>query len=151
MAIQGLRQLNRKLKAIPASARAKARDAVVLGAGEVAAMQKSLAPVDDGDLRDSIHVTLPGQTTPPYSQPGGQRTAGPEQAIITAGNTKVRYAHIVEFGSAPHEQGGMFKGTQHPGTAAQPFFWPAYRALRKRVRGRITRSINKAIRDAAKS
>lgn len=151
MAIQGLRPLNRKLKAIPVAAKAKAKEAVVLGANEVAALQKSLAPVEDGDLRDSIHVTLPGQTTPPYSQPGGQRTAGPEQAIVTAGNTKVRYAHLVEFGTAPHTNAGRFAGTQHPGTAAQPFFWPGYRALRRRVRSRITRNINKAIKDSAKS
>lgn len=148
--MQGLAQLNRKLRAIPRSAKNAARKAVVQGAEEIAALQRSLAPVDDGDLRDSIHVTMPGQTTPPYSQPGGSRTAGPEEAIVTAGNTKVRYAHLQEFGVAPHTNGGQFAGTQNPGFAAQPFFWPGYRALRKRVRGRVTRQINKAIKEAAR-
>lgn len=149
--MKGLAKLNRKLRAIPKAAKDEARKAVVLGANEIAGLQRRLAPVDDGELRDSIVVTPPGATTPPYSQPGGSQTAGPEQAIITAGNSGVRYPHLVEFGTAPHMQGGMFKGAQHPGTAAQPFFWPGYRAMRKRARSRITRTINKAIRSAATS
>lgn len=147
--MKGLDKLNRKLKAIPKAARDEARRSVVLGANEIAALQRNLSPIDDGNLKDSIRVTNPGETTPPYSQPGGSRTAGPEQAIVTAGNTKVRYAHLVEFGTAPHVNGGQFAGTEHPGTAPQPFFWPGYRALRTRVKGRITRSINKAIKQAA--
>lgn len=149
MAIQGLAQLTRKMRAIPQKAKDAARIAVVQGAEEIAALQRNLAPVEDGGLRGSIHVTLPGQTTPPYSQPGGARTAGPEETIVTAGNSKVRYAHLVEFGTAAHINGGLFAGTQHPGTKAEPFFWPGYRALKKRSRSRITRSINKAIKDVA--
>jgi HK97 gp10 family phage protein len=147
--IKGLAQLEVKLKRkIPEAAKAAAVDAVTKGAGEMAGLMKSLAPEDDGDLEDSIVVTGPGETTPPYSQPGGSRTAGEMQALVTAGNSKVRYAHLVEFDTAPHVLGGKFKGAQHPGTDAQPFFFPAYRALRKRAKGRITRAINKAIREA---
>lgn len=149
--MRGLAKLNRKLRNMPPAARAAARIAVVQGANEIAAIQRNLAPVDDGDLKDSIHVTPPNGTTPPYSQPGGSRTAGPEEAIVTAGNIKVKYPHLVEFGAAPHKAGGMFEGAQHPGTAAQPFFWPGYRAVRKRVRSRVTREINKAIKAAATS
>lgn len=112
-------------------------------------MQRRLVPVADGDLKDSIAVTPPGGTTPPYSQPGGSRTAGPEQALITAGNTKVRYPHLVEYGTKAHIAGGLFEGAQIPDIPAQPYFWPAWRALRSRVKGRITRSIKKAIKDAA--
>ena len=151
MAIQGLRQLNRKMRAIPPAAKTAARKAVVEGAHRIAGLQQNLAPYDDGELHDSIHVTEPGQTTPPYSQPGGLRTANSEEAIVTAGNSKVRTAHLVEFGTAQHPQGGMFTGTMHPGTAPQPFFWPAYRALKKPVRSKITREINKAIKKAATS
>ena len=149
--IIGLDKLRRKLKAIPKAAKDEARKAVVLGAEEIAALQRNLAPVDDGDLKDSIHVTKPGETTPPYSQPGGSRTANPEQALVTAGNTKVRYAHLAEYGTAPHVNGGLFAGSQHPGTQAQPFFWPGYRALRRRVKSRVSREINKAIKKAAQA
>lgn len=150
MAIKGLDELERRLKKMPAAARAAAHKSVVESANELARLQKSLAPVDDGDLKDSITVTPPGGTTPPYSQPGGSRTARPLEAIVTAGNTNVRYAHLVEFGAAPHIAGGMFEGAQHPGARAQPFFWPAYRALRKRVRRKISSSITKAIKSEAK-
>ncbi|GCA51788.1 hypothetical protein KGO5_04245 [Sinorhizobium sp. KGO-5] len=145
----GLAQLTKKLRRIPQAAKDAAKAAVVQGANEIAAVQRSLAPVDDGDLKDSIAVTPPGGTTPPYSQPGGSRTAGPEEAIVTAGNTRVRYAHLVEFGTAAHAAGGMFEGATIPAIPAQPFFWPGYRAVRRRVRSRVTRVINKAIKDAA--
>jgi HK97 gp10 family phage protein len=150
MAITGLRELQRKLKAIPGAAKTAAKTAVVQGATEIAGLQQRLAPVDKGDLRKSIAVTPPGGTTPPYSQPGGARVASEFQAIITAGNSDVRYAHLVEYGAAPHIAGGIFDGAQHPGTPAQPFFWPAYRALRKRSKRRISTNIKKAIVGKAK-
>jgi HK97 gp10 family phage protein len=161
MAIKGLRELNRKLKWIPKAAKEAANDNVIAAAREVAALQKSLVEEKSGDLKDSIHVTLPGQTTPPYSQPGGATTARESQAIITAGDTKVRYAHLVEFGTKAHVikskdgvtpmgKGGIF-GTvvNHPGATAKPFFWPAWRALRKRAKRKISTGINKAIKAAA--
>lgn len=151
MKIIGLDQLNKKLKRIPRAAEKAAIDAVVLGANEIAAIQRTLAPVDDGDLKDSIAVTGPNSRTPAYSQPGGSMSTNEFQAVVTAGNTKVRYAHLVEFGTAPHINGGQFAGSEHPGTAANPFFWPGYRAVRRRVRSRVTRVINKAVKDAAQS
>lgn len=101
---------------------------------ELAAAQKGLAPVDTGALRDSIEVTLPGQSTPPYSQPGGSRVADETQVLVTAGNSDVRYAHLVEYGTAEAE--------------AQPFFWPAFRLLRKRLQNRINRAAKKAVKEA---
>lgn len=145
--VKGLKELNAKLARMPVAAKNAALNSVVQGATELVDMQKRLVAVDKGDLKNSLTVTPPGQTTPPYSQPGGQRTAGPLQAIVTAGNSKVRYAHLVEFGTAPHVNGGWAKGTKNPGYAPEAFFWPSYRALRTRIRSRISRSIGKAIKD----
>ncbi|MEN2980864.1 HK97 gp10 family phage protein [Tistrella bauzanensis] len=40
----------------------------------------------------------------------------------------------------------------HPGTRPNPFFFPAYRALRRRMQARLTRAMTKAIkREAAKT
>ena len=69
--------------------------------------------------------------------------------LVTAGNSKVRYPHLVEYGTRPHVNAGMFPGTEHPGTQAQPYFWPSFRLLRKRFRGRMTRAMNKAIKKVA--
>ncbi len=148
--VKGLKELNEKLRRMPIAAKETARASVMQGATDLVNLQRQLVPVDKGDLRESIVATPPGGTTPPYSQPGGSKTAGPLQAIVTAGNTNVRYAHLVEFGVAPHVNGGLFQGSQNPGAPAQPYFWPAYRALRTRIRSRISRNINKAIKDEYK-
>ncbi|MBB3568738.1 HK97 gp10 family phage protein [Rhizobium sp. BK491] len=101
---------------------------------ELADAQQHLAPKDTHALADSISVTGPGQPTPAYSQPGGSRLAGETEVIVTAGNTDIRYAHLVEYGTSKSE--------------AQPFFWPALRLLRKRLQQRIDRAGRKAVRDA---
>jgi len=120
------------------------------GANEIVDMMKSLVPVDSGELRDSIGWTWGKR--PKYSQAIAvvkSKLAGDLTITIYAGNSKVRYAHLVEFGSAPHINGGMFKGTQHPGTAKQPFFFVSWRTNKKRVKSRISRAINKAAKEVA--
>ncbi|MFO1104597.1 MAG: HK97-gp10 family putative phage morphogenesis protein [Amaricoccus sp.] len=134
MADNGLARFQHRMAAIPKAARAAVKPALVKGADEIAGAARRLAPVDSGDLRASIAVTGPGETTPPYSQPGGRRTLTELQAAVTAGDSKVRYAHLVEF------------GTEH--TQPQPYFWPAFRSYRKRAANRIKRAISKAIKDA---
>ena len=121
------------MKAIPNAVRDAVKPALIASAEETAAFQRALAPVDTGRLRDSIAVTPPGHPTPAYSQPGGSRVAGDNEAVITVGNSDVRYPHLVEYGS-----------TEAP---AQPFFWPAFRLNRKRAANRIKRAIGKAVRE----
>ncbi len=149
MAVLGLKSLNRKLKALPALAEAAIKLAMEQGAEEIVAMMKRLVPVDNGDLRDSIGWTW--GDAPSYSQRIGavKSKTGNLKITIYAGNSKVRYAHLVEFGSAPHINGGMFAGTQNPGAKAQPFFFVAFRALRRRTKSRITRAINKSAKQIA--
>lgn len=139
----GLRDFKRRLAAVPTAARQAARVALAQSAEEVAAAQRLLAPVKDGDLKDSIVVTPPGGTTPGYSQPGGGRVAGAETALVTAGNSKVRYAHLVEFG---HKASGGNEGGEP--VPAHPFFWPGYRLTSKRARGRVKRTISKSVKAA---
>jgi HK97 gp10 family phage protein len=130
----GLSSFQRRMKAVPKAALAAVAPALEKGGDEIASVQRTLAPVDSGALRDSITVTGPGQQTPPYSQPGGSKVV-PENAVaITAGGTDVRYPHLVEYGTA------------HAG--AQPFFWPGFRFARKKAANRIKRTIGKAVREA---
>jgi HK97 gp10 family phage protein len=103
------------MERVKQAAKEAAMKRLIKGANDVADLQKQLAPKDTGALADSIAVTLPGQSTPPYSQPGGSTVAGENQVIVTAGNTDVRYPHLVEHGSAKME--------------AQPFFFIAYYLL----------------------
>jgi HK97 gp10 family phage protein len=142
-------RLYAKLKRLAPEAAAALTEEANKAADEMVSTAKAYAPVDDGDLRDSIVATRTGQMTPAYSQPGGSQVVPEGSVLVTAGNTKARYPHLVEYGTRPHTNQGMFPGTQHPGTVAQPFFWVSFRLLRKRFRGRMTRAMNKAIKKVA--
>lgn len=148
--IRGRERLLAKMKALPPQVRSAIKQALAQGADEITNMQKRLVPVDSGDLRDSIAQTWGAGKVRYSSLNAGAETGDPDLTVrLSAGNSKVRYAHLVEFGTAPHINGGKFAGSQHPGTAAHPFFFPAYRALRKRVKSRITRATNKAAKTVA--
>lgn len=148
--IERRKQLLAKLAALPTEVRSSIKQALAEGADEITDMQKRLAPVKSGELRDSIKQTWGGGRER-YSSLNASAGAGdPDLTVrISAGNSKVRYAHLVEFGTRPHVNGGKFAGTLHPGARAKPFFYPAYRALKKRVKSRITRATTKAAKKVA--
>lgn len=82
----------------------------------------------------------------------GDLKGDPDLTIsITAGNKEAYWARWEEFGTAPHINGGRFAGSDHPGTAPRPFFYPPVRALKRRVKSRITRATKKAAREVAGS
>lgn len=127
--------LEKRLKAIPEAVVTGVRPALVKGAEEIAATMRALVPVDEGDLKSSITVTAPGQTTPAYAEGGGKRTAGSNQALVTAGNEDVGHGHLQEFGTVAQE--------------AQPFMRPAERIANPKAQRRINRAIGQAIKKAA--
>lgn len=118
---------------------------------EMVGIARNYAPKDSGDLSESIVMTPGGQVTPSYSQPGGAQVVPEHAALITAGNTKVRYPHLVEYGARAHIAGGKFKGAQIPAIPPQPYFWPAFRMIRRRFRARMSRAVNKAAKEVAGS
>lgn len=72
---------------------------------------------------------------------------------VVSGDDEAFYARMVEFGTAPGVRGSTAvnaKGRKrtvqrnHPGTPARPYFFPAYRALRKRVKSRLSRGLSRA-------
>lgn len=131
----GLDRLKRRLEAIPKAVRAAAVPALLESANEIAGVMRRLAEPsrDTGDLIESIAVTGPGQQTPPYSQPGGSMTVPENAVVITAGSSKARHVHFIEWGTAQ--------------AAAQPFFFPAYRLFKARAKRRISNGIRKAVRN----
>lgn len=134
MANDGLDDLMKAFDRVKKAPRDAVLKALTTSAESIASTQRALAPEDTGALRDSITVTLPGQSSPPYSQPGGNRVAGDNEVIITVGDTDTRYPHLVEYGTSK--------------TDAQPFFWPGFRLQRKHAQQRIDRAGRKALRDA---
>ncbi len=130
----GLARIQQRLNAIPKKIKEAVYPEVVKAAEDIAADMRHIAlqSKDTGDLIESITVTPAGQTTPPYSQPGGATLVPEGAAKVTVGNDAVRYPHLVEYGTAEAD--------------AQPFFWPAVRINKKKTTGRINRAIRKAIR-----
>ncbi|MDO6521282.1 HK97 gp10 family phage protein [Shimia thalassica] len=129
------KKLEARLKAIPKAIVEGVQPALIKGAEETAAIMRAFVPVDEGDLKESITVTKPGQTTPAYAGSGGKRTAGSNQALVTAGNENVRHGHLQEFGTVAQE--------------AQPFMRPAARLAKPKAQRRISRAIGQAIKKAA--
>lgn len=135
MAVQGIGGLRKKLAAIPKLVERRGREAMEKSADEIVAMMKRLCPVDEGDLRDSIGWTWgdapKGSAVIAQSDP----RPGNVRLTIYAGSAKAFHARWVEFGTVKMR--------------AHPFFFTSYRALRKRVRDRITRATRKAIKEVA--
>ncbi|CAN7598991.1 HK97-gp10 family putative phage morphogenesis protein [Bosea sp. LjRoot237] len=146
---QNREKVLRKLAAIPQAVRSAAKQALAQSADELTEAIRTAAPRGaTGELKKSIAQTWGGGAVRYSSLRGNVGQAGDPDlsVVISAGNSKVRYSHLVEFGTAPHINGGLFAGTEHPGTRAQPFFYPTYRKLRRRARSRISRAITKAIK-----
>lgn len=137
MVSSSISRIDRMLANVTKAALAEVQPALAKAGDRVAGTMRQLAPEDTGDLKKSIEVTPAGQSTPPYSQPGGETVVPENQVMITAGNTEVRYPHLVEYGTTE--------------SSAQPFFWPAYRLEKKKAAAAIKRAISKAVRQGAKS
>ena len=137
MSDNGLDRMNRRFAAVLRNVKQVVEPALVKSGDELASAIRQLAPEDTGDLKGSVAVTAPGQSTPAYSQPGGSRVAKEGEVLITVGNVGVRYPHLVEYGTA--------------NSPAKPYFWPAFRLLRKRLQSRTKRAIAKAVNDGWKS
>jgi hypothetical protein len=150
--ILGTEQLKSKMRRFPAIVVAELRKALEQNAEEMVKLAKSIVPVDDGDLRESIGWTY-GEA-PAGSFAIGQVKASGARAsnlriTIYAGNERAFYARWVEFGTKAHFQPN--RGRQHPGTRATGFFYGSYRALRKRMKGRVTRALRKSAQSVAAS
>lgn len=147
--IEGLDRLNRKLRALPIVAQKRIREAMEDGAREIVAMMKSLVPVDTGGLRDSISFTWGRAPKGAFTIATVTQTGTENTLTIYAGDAENYQARWVEFGTAAHTAGGLFAGATIPAIPASPFFYVSFRANRRKVKGRITRAINKAAKEVA--
>lgn len=144
--ITGRDRLRYVLTKLPPTVRKEIREAILAGAEEMAGTMRNLAAVHSGALRDSIKVSPADEKRALYDRLKSKRTTkDPELAAIIEADAF--YAPFVEFGTAPHTNQGEFKGTLNPGTHAQPFFFPGFRARKKQVQARINRAARQGIKD----
>lgn len=135
--ITRLARLNDKFRKLVEDSTPAARAGVAEAADLIVSEQKRLAPVRTGALRNSIQWNF-GEAPEgaKLGSPGKGQAANESRAVITAGDRVAYYAPFVEFGteSAP----------------AQPFFYPAYRANRKRAKAIIQKAVRAAVQRSAR-
>lgn len=133
--VKGLDRLNRRWQAIPKNARINVRAAMEDLASDIVEEMWSRAPFRDGVLSGSIGWTWgdapAGSMT--IGKVGGKEY-GAMRITIYAGGGEAFYARFHEF------------GTQD--MPANPFFFPVWRARKRRVKGRISRAMSKSIRES---
>lgn len=157
----GLKSFQKRMRAIPKAARLAVRPALEKSADELTDAVRDLVPVGEGDLWAS--VDWENGPPPPESTIAKEQSFPDPDLVVTvkAGNDDVFYAPFVEFGTMGSVKGARVSSTgkrqsgagrlsyrTHPGTVAQPFFWPAYRLMKPRIQRRIKRAIAKAIKEA---
>lgn len=133
------RVLNR-IRTLPRYVKEEIRSAIAKEADSIAGDMRRAVPVHTQELRRSI-IWQEGRVK------GGFKKGieGDFVATIHIAPAARFYAHLVEFGTAAHIQGGKFKGAHHPGTPAQPYFYPTIRAHKRLARQRIARAVKRAV------
>ena len=134
--VKGLAEFNRRWGAIPAKVRQATRDTLEQNAEEIVADMKRLAPKGESlDLVNSIGWTW-GDAPEGSMVIGtvGGKEYSTLRITIYAGQGDAFYARFQEFGTKD--------------MPANPFFFPVWRTRKRRVKSRLTRNINKAIKEA---
>lgn len=138
--IEGAARLKRKLDQLPEAYQREIFLVFEQGAESATGMMRRLVPVKTGALKNSIQWTWGDApkgsiSTTDHSAP---KPGGPDAAkriTISAGNADAFYARWVEFGTV--------------NLAAQPFFFPSWRASRKGILSRNKRAMSKVARKVA--
>lgn len=133
------------LKAIPREVAKAEHDALRQNGQEATRIIRGDAPFEDGALISSVDW---GFGDPPKGVLGAgkvKHTKVPKRLRISiwAGGSKAPHAHLVHNGTSERStKGGASRGVM----PAQPFFWSNIRSLRRRMKGRLTRAGNKALK-----
>lgn len=143
-------RLRRRMKSIAPAVRRALKAQNAKNAADLVQTIKQFVPVDEMKLHDSVkHQDVSDSTR--ISQ------------RVSAGNKTAYYGLHVEYGTAASAASGgqLFKRQKgkdrgkrrkdkqaHAATPAQPFFWPAWRLLRRRLKTRMSRAAKKAIAGA---
>lgn len=134
MNISNVDRLKRKVAALSGSTRTGLMDALRTSGREINALQRQFAPKEDGVLVGTIDMIEDESLLKVTLVAGGPATTRP---VRDGADAEYDYALAQEL------------GTQK--MPANPFFFPGYRFGKKRAKGRITRAINKAAKQAAGS
>lgn len=133
----------------PSETRRQITEALRQNGEEVTPVIKRAAPVDDGDLQQSINWKF---GPPPAGALGVSEDRSPNipddlRISIFAGGPKARHAHLVHYGTAARVRDD---GRETGIMPATPFFFPYIRAYSRRFRNRILRLARKGLKSGLK-
>ncbi len=171
--VRGLKEIEKALFEIDKAATRKTvvRNALKKGGEPIAEAMRARAPVDDGDLTGNIIVSakIKGEAGKAAYAKAMRDSAGdkayavkamrdarraakgtmPPVMLFVGPSERIFHAHLVEFATKPHINGGLFAGSQHPGTRPQPFARPAFDAESGRALSMISDELRAQIMKAA--
>lgn len=133
--IIGMERLKRKLSKIPEKVKTRAQADLMLAGREINVMQRALVPVDDGTLRASIRTEALNDGTV-----GIEIKAGGPSTTVTVRNSKKGNAPTYDYAL------GQEYGTSD--MPPNPYFWPGYKAGKKKARRTVRAGVRKAIKQA---
>lgn len=139
--VQGLAEFDRRWKAIPKAVREAVLETLEQNANELVAEMNRVKPLGEIEI---------GWT---WGKPPKGAVAVAKSAETSSGVGITVWARAkpgsgfsaawFEFGTSErHHKGGKSTGQ----ITQQPFFYPIYRARKRRAKSRLTREVNKAIR-----
>jgi hypothetical protein len=119
----------------------------VQSAEELMAFQRRLVPRDKGNLETSIRDEVKDGGLRIKVIAGG--TEATRREIRKGAGIYTDEAVLTEFGTKAHKAGGKFEGAEIPAEPARPFFLPPWRSMKRRIKGRASRAVSKAIKQIA--
>ena len=140
--VLGLAKVLRVFRQLPKENLKRITNSLNLGADEIVGRAKLLAEDSRSDpIAGQEHMADTIRRTPIRRVAASGRFSEKVSVFVLAGvgdkDSEIDNAAFrTEFGRAP--------GEGHPGHSPQPFFFPAYHSIRKRVRSRVAREVNRA-------
>lgn len=176
--VEGLKELEAELMQFEKQATRKTvvRNSLKMAGGAIADAMSAMAPIDQGDLSESILVgtklkgevgavayaktmraTYGDKAAATKSMRDARRAAkgsAPPVVMFVGPNSDAFYAKFLEYGTSPFISGGRFAGAENPGIKAEPFVRPAWDATQSEALAIMIREmrvqIDKALARKAK-
>lgn len=145
MAVEGLTDLLRKMRAIPDKIEVEVKAEMEKMAADMVRQMRAIAPKGEtGALAASIDWTW-------GAAPKGTMTIGTVGAAKPGGGAFSHLVLTIYTGGKVNGMDAFYARFQEFGTrkmAANPFFFPVYRANRTRARSGLSRAVRRAVKNA---
>ena len=167
--VEGLEKLRAQIRSIPEKVAGQMSEGIGAAAYDLADAIQAHTPRATGALANSVDYCAGDPPADAKMGAADKTVENPLAEALTdkglrysvyAGDDRAFYARWVEFGTRAGKVGDKTSDKSHrsrtvkrthPGTKAQPFFYPTIRARMSRTKSAVSRAVSKALKDAAKS